>query len=244
MQCLLKDNDSSAESDLTMEPCRLLRIEGFTCFRAMSSEQQSLLKTGGFAIRLCAIMERLSNVRWLHFTDQAPEWWDTEPLVPIEEATMLTEDTKLLRVLAYPLHWGGQATYSYEDEDEELVFCHDVADSSAATLLSDIPIALARAGVEIRGLKISCFPVSQDMPLPIPARGALAGTDEELRLAFSSLERLEVRPRRAEDGRAKEFFSRQDYSILQSYLACCQSNPKLSNIEISLPNPFKLQNLQ
>lgn len=225
MDKIWKDEDSEPSETTDRDAIKALLLEGFARFQERHQNEQDLLKTGKFATTLSSIISRLPAFQTLCLLDVASEANEAkEERQERRWADVFLNDAQFLDFLSAPMPLG---TSMYE------INARTFADTPSAILLCDIPVALARANVSLRHLRISGFPGPQDLQLLDPANCALAGTDDELQAALSSLEMFRFAPMRIEVS-IEERLPIKDHHYVVEYIKRCITSKSLRDFWLYL----------
>ncbi|CEJ81122.1 hypothetical protein VHEMI01267 [[Torrubiella] hemipterigena] len=148
----------------------------------MHAEQMSLIDSGTFATTLSNILASLPGLEVLRMTDMANDTKSELRGNTVQTAKMVMDDGRLQLHLATSLSWGTERLYQARWERNE--------QTAPVTLLYDIPVALTRGGVRLRGLSVRCEATANSSEQLITQRSALRGTACEIQRGLSSLEML------------------------------------------------------
>ena len=188
--------------------------EGHEEYRKKHEEQLRLIVDGSFADRLAASMSRMFHVDSLGFVDTI----NTIPDPYFHDPTLLsTNMDHLRRLMTKPHDW---STIEHLDGEPELL---------PAKLLSEIPIAIHKAGVRIRDLSIDCFPLKQNQALVCPNWQELSSPAwPEFRAACQSLSKFDFslsrQPLRLEN------LPEDQHNAMDQYLSAILSAQSLENV--------------
>lgn len=208
-------DDSRAVSDL-----KLLQ-QGFERFQALHKEQNHLLTTGTFAKRAGWIASKLHNLHSIYIKD-------VDDTIRQESHTksytdIFMSDDRVLDILAEPVSWFPQKYWLWGWDEA-------YSDSTAATLLWDLPISIYRAGTILKKLSIHCYPERKAFQ---PGASFIEGTRDELQKSVSSLETFRFNPGARWSCQSQDKLQRSlDFD---DWMGACVSSAKLHNLTISLP---------
>ncbi|PVH72827.1 hypothetical protein DL98DRAFT_520286 [Cadophora sp. DSE1049] len=130
-------------------------VEGHDAYRKKHEEQLGLLADGSFVNRLAASMSRMIHSVSLGFIDTI----EYSPDPYFEDPTLLSTNMDHLRqLMTKPHDWA--IIEKLEGEPELL----------PAKLLSELPIAIHKAGVRLRDVNVGCFPLKVNQSMVCPDR--------------------------------------------------------------------------
>jgi len=190
--------------------------EGHGRYRKKHEEQLGLIVDGSFADRLAASMSRMIHVDSLGLIDTI----NTIPDPYFEDPTLLSTNMDHLReLMTKPHDW---ATIENLDGEPELL---------PAKLLSEVPIAIHKAGIRIRDLSLKCFPLQQNQTMVWPNRQwSFSPAWSEFHAACQSLSKFEFsmsnQPLRHEN------LPEDQHSAMDEYLGAILSSKSLENVRL------------
>lgn len=147
-----KENENP-QNDEDLAYRRVLR-QGYEEYRQKHEEQFRLISDGSFVNSLAASMSRMPHASSLKLADGL----DCYPTLYTSDTAVLNDTDALARLLVSPHDW---EAIEKLDGGAELV---------PAKLLSELPIAIHRAGVGLRHLDVCCFPVRNNYSMVCPDR--------------------------------------------------------------------------
>lgn len=193
----------------------------------LSTQQSLLVREGRFATELSKIVAKLHSLELLRISDRIYDtsyWnWGTT----IDVAQLVTDHERLVERILWPKVWAVSrySIQSLRPQDEQ---------AAPAVLLYDIPIALARAGVRLRGLSIQVVPIINQPGVLQAEYCPLAGTPEEMQRGLAHLELMQYDMQGLtiggrEKGRVPEF-----RKGVMTHMKLLTTIPYLENIDLRL----------
>lgn len=223
--------------EVTARAYTKLLTDGYTRFQALHQQQLALLQTGQFATRLSRIVAQLPSLQTLCFIDtdyDVPPQRERREVLEARVVNTILSDAAILDILESPLRWHAASYNSNNDGNYPLTDEYTHTDKTAASLLCDIPVALARDNVRLRSLHIQCAPFFRDTDLLYPENCPLRGTQLEMQQAFSALESLYFAPFGPIDDCRDTSPSPDSHAPIADYVARCLASPRLEAISVNL----------
>ncbi|KAK0736761.1 hypothetical protein B0T21DRAFT_393365 [Apiosordaria backusii] len=204
-----------------------LLLGSFERFRDLHLEQSSMIADGTFAQKLASAITRLGNVENLVFYNEPPDnmigrYWskgDPYDFVPV----LLLDNQVLASWLETGMDW----------QTVESV-CPGDGHNFAARLLTDLPIAIHKAGYHLRSLVVTTFPCSQDYHMMIPPTQSRVTLLEELRAACQTLESVVIDHASNYLPIQQARIAGDDKRCIDDFISAVVSSPRLRFLEIDL----------
>ncbi|OBT52009.1 hypothetical protein VE04_08604 [Pseudogymnoascus sp. 24MN13] len=154
-------------------------LQGYEEYLQKQEEQYRLITDGSFVNTLASAMARMGHCAYVHFHDRIT--FNDSYTPPKDPALISTDPSELLRFLAAPVDWR---------EIEEM---DDSTDRSPARILSELPIAIHKAGAAISAITLHCFPTTNNYPMICPdPRGPNKFSWPDLRAACQHLAEFDL----------------------------------------------------
>ncbi len=201
-------------------------LEAHHEYRQKHEEQLRLVMDGSFVQSLASSMARMLRLEFLEIMDQMDDYldWDWEEPVPF-----LAEMEEISQFLVTPHDW------------KTIEEATGVVSLPPATIFSELPCALAKAGGPLRELHINCFPVMANLSaICWPQEdGQFSGWDN-LRAACQNLEIVRFgRGYGSLNSRSRRQIplSADEQSYLDGFLSALLSGPCLEIVDLRF-TPF------
>jgi hypothetical protein len=172
---------------------------GHAEFRGLHEEQDQLLRDRLFADSLASAVARMPNARSFAFLHEPG------PDADIDDVTLLTNNEFLSRFMSSPLEWREIEQGSREVQPAEL---------ECARLMWEIPIALHKAGVTVKEIRLQYLPRYHDFSQPCPQGQTWC---EDLATACADVEALDCFDPHCMDIMAKQL-REEDKTYIDSYV--------------------------
>ncbi|KAK3695661.1 hypothetical protein B0T22DRAFT_113990 [Podospora appendiculata] len=223
------ENDEFGEKRKGAEYLRIL-LEGHERYCQKHEEQHRLASDGSFVNTLAAAMVRMPRASALAFTDVIQD--DKEAFFD-KPTTLLTPNTEILtRFMESPLEW-----LDIERVDDEMG--EGEFELTAAKILTDLPIAIHKAGIRLREMQIGCFPLTNYQMELCPGAGgqqdAANPAWDDFRAACQHLEVCNFGT-----GNMIQWSVRSEHlpapqkAIVDAYLGALFSNPRVRHLDVTM----------
>lgn len=153
----IRQPDVASTDEDTLRYQEILR-QGYEEFRQKHEEQSRLIMDGSFVETLASAISRMGQFTSLYLVDEVDLCYYVRRLAG-DPTRMSTHPNELPLLMAVPLDW---ATIEDLEGGAEL---------PPAKILSELPIAIHKAGATIPELLIRCFPTANNYPMIRPGYG-------------------------------------------------------------------------
>jgi len=219
----LVDPTAEATEDAIEFEYQQLLVQSFKCYQRKHEEQLQLIEDGAFVTTLATGIAQIANSCSLRLSNQTycnPTRW--EPTV------VLRDKKELARFMVTPHDW-----QTIEELGSEL---------PPAKILTELPVAIYKAGASLRELRISCFPATANSYSSIWSDGYNQLNLDEFRAACQHLKVFKIG-----DGSMNhlpvryDYLSKDDQIPFNRYLCAALSGHCLKNVVLNL-HAFKINN--
>ncbi|KAK3337717.1 hypothetical protein B0T19DRAFT_397314 [Cercophora scortea] len=222
------EDDEAEERRQRAEYLRIL-LEGHERFRQKHDEQHRMVWDRSFVDTLAQAMVRMPRATTLAFTDNIQR--DQEAFFD-QPTTLLTADkTMLHRFIDSPLDW-----FDIERVEDEMGSGSE-SELAAVKILTELPIAIHKAGVRLREMHVGCFPLTNYHMKLCPGDDAANPAWDDFRAACQSLEvcvfgtgNMHRRPIR------RQHLPPPQAAVVNTYLRALVDNSKLKQLDIWMLN--------
>ncbi|KFY70256.1 hypothetical protein V499_09318, partial [Pseudogymnoascus sp. VKM F-103] len=154
-------------------------LQGYEEYLQKQEEQYRLITDGSFVNTLASAMARMGHCAYVHFHDRIT--FNDSYTPPKDPALISTDPSELLRFLAAPVDWR-----EIEEMDNSTAL-------APARILSELPIAIHKAGAAVSAITLHCFPTTNNYPMICPdPRGPNKFSWPDLRAACQHLAEFDL----------------------------------------------------
>ncbi|KFY61422.1 hypothetical protein V496_05010 [Pseudogymnoascus sp. VKM F-4515 (FW-2607)] len=176
----IRQPDVASTDEDTLRYQEILR-QGYEAFRQKHEEQVRLIMDGSFVATLASAISRMRRCTSLYFVDEV-HFLDYLNRLADDPSRMSTHPNELPLLMTAPLDW---QTVEGLERGAELL---------PAKILSELPIAIHKAGATIPNIIVRCFPTANNYPMLRPGHDPNNPAWLDLRAASQHLTELYFTP--------------------------------------------------